>query len=76
MKVVLRETKESKRWMRFIKRCQLQQHDKLGRLPDEARQLCSIFATIVGNTERRLDAERAAKKARKATTKMDNAVDN
>jgi hypothetical protein len=60
---------KAKRWMRFIKRCRLQQHDKLGRLPDESRQLCAIFATIVRNTENRLKAEREAKKRDKSTDK-------
>ena len=65
MKVVLRETRESKRWLRFIKKCQLQQHQRLGKLPDEARQLCAIFATIVRNVERRLERERAEEQTRK-----------
>jgi len=62
MKVVLRETKESRRWLRFIARCKLQHHDRLANLVDEARQLGSIFATIVRNVERRLEAERAQRK--------------
>jgi four helix bundle protein len=62
MQVVLRETKEAKRWLRFITACQLQHHDKLGNLPDEARQLVLIFATIVRNTERRLGADREGKR--------------
>ena len=33
MKVVLRETKESRRWLRFILYCRLQNFDKLGDLP-------------------------------------------
>jgi hypothetical protein len=53
MKVVLRETKESKRWLRFIIACKLQRHDQLEDLPDEARQLAAIFATIVSNVNRR-----------------------
>jgi four helix bundle protein len=61
MKVVLRETKESRRWLRFISRCRLQHHDRLGNLVDESRQLAAIFATIVKNVERRLEAERAEK---------------
>jgi four helix bundle protein len=67
VKVVLRETKESKRWLRFIKKCQLQQHQRLGKLPDEARQLCAIFATIVRNVERRLERERTEKQRTKPT---------
>ena len=53
MKVVLRETKEARRWLRFIVHCQLQNYGRIGNLPDEARQLASIFATIVTNSERR-----------------------
>jgi four helix bundle protein len=64
MRVVLRETKESRRWLRFIDNCKLQHHERLGTLPDEARQLCAIFATIIKNTERRLQAERAEKDRR------------
>ena len=76
MKVVLRETKESKRWLRFIKRCHLQNHARLGKLPDEARQLCSIFATIVRNVERRLAAEHAAKEAKRRRRRTDTQTDN
>jgi four helix bundle protein len=64
MKVVLREMKESRRWLRFIARCKLQHHDRLGNLVDEGRQLASIFATIVRNVERRLEAERAPRERR------------
>jgi four helix bundle protein len=67
MKIVLRETKESRRWLRFISRCKLQHHDRLADLADEARQLGSIFATIVRNMERRLEAERAQKARRQQT---------
>lgn len=66
MKVVLRETKESRRWLRFILYCRLQNFDKLGDLPDEAKQLGSIFAAIVRNTERRLAEERSAGKSSRA----------
>jgi four helix bundle protein len=59
MKIVLREMRESKRWLLFIGHCKLQQHQRLGDLPDEARQLASIFAAIVRNTQRRV-AEQAA----------------
>jgi four helix bundle protein len=54
MKTVLRETKESRRWLRFIFECELQHHELLGSLCDEARQLSLIFATIIRNTQRRL----------------------
>ena len=47
MKLSLREMRESKRWLLFIVQCRLQRHDQLGDLPDEARQLASIFAAIV-----------------------------
>jgi hypothetical protein len=57
---------------RVIKRCQLQHHARLGKLPDEARQLCAIFATIVRNTECRLEAERVAKEAEKRRRTTDN----
>jgi four helix bundle protein len=63
MKGVLRETRESRRWLRFIVACKLQHHDQLGTLPDESRQLSSIFATIVRNTQTRLAKEIAEKKA-------------
>jgi four helix bundle protein len=59
MKSVLRETKESRRWLKFIAACALQQHQQLAVLPDEARQLCAIFATIVRNTEDRVEREKA-----------------
>jgi four helix bundle protein len=67
MRVVLRETKESRRWLRIILRCKLQQHNHLGKLPDEARQLTLIFATIVRNLERRLEKERAEKHASRSS---------
>ena len=61
MKVVLRETKEARRWLRFIEKCKLANHDKLGLLPDEAHQLASIFATIYINRKKNIDAKKAAK---------------
>jgi four helix bundle protein len=60
MKSVLRETKESRRWLRFISACQLQNHGRLTQLPEEARELSSIFAAIIRNTRRRIESERAA----------------
>jgi four helix bundle protein len=69
MKVVLRETKESRRWLRFIAYCKLQQYEHLGNLGDEARQLASIFATIVRNTEQRLKREKEEKRRRKREAK-------
>jgi len=64
MKVTLRETREARRWLRFIEQCRLQRHEQVGDLPDEARQLASIFATIVRNTERRVAEERAKSQSR------------
>jgi four helix bundle protein len=65
MKVVLRETKESRRWLRFIKRCNLAQHGQVAPLEDEARQLAAIFATIFIKRKRTL----AARKAHRARLK-------
>ena len=39
-------------------------HGLLGKLPDEARQLAAIFATIVINTKRRMERERTAKRGK------------
>jgi four helix bundle protein len=61
MRVALREMRESKRWLLFISHCQLQQHQHLGDLQDEARQLASIFAAIIRNTERRETDDPAAR---------------
>jgi four helix bundle protein len=61
MKIVLKETKESRRWLRFIHRCKLANHDRLGSLEDEANQLSKIFATIIINTKRRVAEEKARK---------------
>jgi hypothetical protein len=58
MKCVLRETKESRRWLKFISACQLQNQDELDNLPDEARQLAAIFAAIVRNTQNRVAQEK------------------
>jgi four helix bundle protein len=78
MKVVLRETKESRRWLRFIAACALQNHQKLGDLGDEARQLSSIFATIVKNTESRVAREKkeARRQRGRHTTSGQGAIDN
>jgi four helix bundle protein len=56
MKVVLRETKESRRWLRFIQRCKLARHDQVAALEDEARQLAATFATIYMKRRKTLDA--------------------
>lgn len=58
IKLVLRETKESRRWLRFIAACQLQNHTKLGNLSNESRQLSSIFAAIARNAQRRMEREK------------------
>ena len=62
MKVVLKETKESRRWLRFINRGKLANHEKLDNLEDEANQLSKIFATIIINTKRRIAGEKARRK--------------
>jgi hypothetical protein len=72
MKVVLRETKEARLWLRIIIKCKLQQHACLGKLPDEARQLTLIFAAIVRNVSGRLERQRAEKRASR-TFKRDSA---
>jgi four helix bundle protein len=59
MKTVLRETKESQRWLKFLSACELQHHQQLGNLLDEARQLSAIFAAIVRNAEQRVAQQRA-----------------
>jgi four helix bundle protein len=64
MKRVLRETKESRRWLRFITRCHLANADRVGDLEDEANQLAKIFATIYINRKRHVDAKKAERKAR------------
>ncbi len=66
MKIATREMKESRRWLRFIAACALAHHEKLGHLEDEARQLASIFATIVVNTKMRIEADKRRIEAEKA----------
>jgi four helix bundle protein len=60
IKTVLKETKEARRWLRFIVRCKLANRARLDKLPDEAHQLASIFAAIYINRKRSVDAKRAA----------------
>jgi four helix bundle protein len=60
MKVVLRETKESRRWLRFIQRRKLARHQEVASLEDEARQLAAIFATIYIKRKKSLEAKKAA----------------
>jgi four helix bundle protein len=56
MKSVLKETKESLRWLRFIIRCKLAHHDRLRELEAEACQLAKIFAAIYINRKRTIAA--------------------
>jgi four helix bundle protein len=65
MKIALREAKESRRCLRFVKVCRLANHERLGNLEDEARQIASIFAAIVINTRRRAEEEKKKRKSRK-----------
>jgi four helix bundle protein len=65
MKIALREAKESRRCLRFVKVCRLANHQRLGNLEDEARQIASIFAAIVINTRRRAEEEKKTRKSRK-----------
>jgi four helix bundle protein len=62
MKRALKETKESRRWLRFILRCHLANHDRVGNLEDEASQLARIFATIYIKRKKRVDAEDQARR--------------
>ena len=62
MKLATREMKESRRWLRFIVTCRLASHDRVAGVEDESRQLAAIFATIVVNTKKRLEAEAARKR--------------
>jgi four helix bundle protein len=62
MKSVLKETNESRRWLRFITRCELDHYQRLGNLPDEAHQLAKIFATIYINRKRNVEAQKAQKR--------------
>ena len=68
MKLALREAKESKRCLRMLTHCQLAGYQRLNGLEDEARQIAAIFATIVINVKRRLEAEKA-QKAEKARSR-------
>jgi four helix bundle protein len=64
MKLVLRETKEARRWLRFIRDCKLHNHDQLDDLSDEARQLTSIFATIIINKKKSMARKKAVQESR------------
>ena len=65
MKIALREAKESRRCLRFVKVCRLANHERLGNLEDEARQIAAIVATIVINTRRRWEDEKKKAKREK-----------
>ena len=62
MKIALREVKEARRCLRFLTQCKLASYETLGGLEDEARQIAAIFATIVINVKRRLEADAARKR--------------
>ena len=68
MKIALREAKESRRCLRFLKECRLSNYDKVGNAEDEARQISLIFATIIINTKARLAREKKARKAKKSAS--------
>jgi four helix bundle protein len=61
MKIALREAKESRLLIRFLTECKLAEYRRLQRSEDEARQLAAIFATIIINVKRRMEAEKNAK---------------
>jgi four helix bundle protein len=69
MKIALREAKESRRCLRFVTSCRLANHQKIGGLEDEARQLASIFAAIVIKTKARYEEEKRTKKEAKKVQK-------
>ena len=62
MKITLRETKESRLLIRFLKECELAEYQAVQQSEDEARQLAAIFATIIINTKRRIEAEKTTKR--------------
>jgi four helix bundle protein len=64
MKIALREAKESRRCLKFLLRCKLAHYERLGNLEDEARQISSIFATIIINTKERVKREKAERARR------------
>lgn len=64
IKMVLRETKESRRWLRFVQRCKLARHEQVSSLEDEARQLAAIFATIYIKRKKSLEAKKALERER------------
>jgi four helix bundle protein len=71
MKVVLKETNEARRWLRFILKCKLANYARLGNLPDEAHQLASIFATIYINRKKNIDAKKVARLRREVQRRPD-----
>lgn len=58
MKIALRETRESRHWLRALEACALTGHDRIDGLAQEAGELAAIFATIILNVRRRVDAQR------------------
>jgi four helix bundle protein len=58
MRVALREAKESRQCLAKVRLGRLAAFDKVGQLEQEAGELSAIFATIVINTEKRLERER------------------
>ena len=61
MKIALREAKESRRCLRFLRECKLTGFENLNGLEDEARQIASIFAAIIIKVKRRIGADQVAK---------------
>ena len=63
MKIALREAKESRNCLRFLVHCKLAPRWRdLMPLEDEARQLSSIFATILIRVKRRYEDEKEARR--------------
>jgi four helix bundle protein len=58
MKTALREAKESRLLIRFLTECKLAEYRRVQESEDEARQLAAIFATIIINVKRRMEAEK------------------
>ena len=67
MKIALRETKEAWRWLRALRTCALDGHDRVAGFEQEARELSAIFATIVIKVQQRVEREKADKLSRART---------
>jgi four helix bundle protein len=65
MKIALRETKESRRWLRALRACSLTGYDRVAGLEREAKELAAIFATIIIKVKRRVEEEQRRQKAEK-----------